>query len=129
MHQVIIAVISSIFGGAVTAFYGYKGKQVASKTDGEKTYAEYSSELFDRIDKLTQERDRSAKQVIKLQSKVDGQDRTIKEQTATIHKLEKKVDEQSAVIDRLNKQIGEMSTKLDALGKLEKEEINNDETN
>ena len=128
MHQVIIAVISSLFGGAVTAFYGYKGKQVASKTDGEKTYAEYSSELFDRIDKLTAERDKYGKQVIKLQSKVDVQDTTIKKQTETIHKLEKKVDEQSKIIDHLNRQIGEMSQKIDQLGQLEKEEIKDDES-
>ena len=125
MHQVIIAVISSIFGGAITAFYGYKGKKVSSKTDEEKTYAEYSSELFGRIDKLTAERDKYGKQVIKLQSKVDVQDTTIKKQTETIHKLEQKV-EQSEIIDRLNRQIGEMSQKIDQLGKLEKEEINDE---
>lgn len=126
MNQVIIAVISSIFGGAITAFYGYKGKKVSSKTDKEKTYAEYSSELFGRIDKLTAERDKYGKQVIKLQSQVDAQDTTIRKQTETIHKLEKKVDEQSEIIDRLNRQIGKMSQKIDQLGKLEKEEIHDE---
>ena len=126
MHQVIIAVISSIFGGAITAFYGYKGKKASSKADEEKTYAEYSSELFGRIDKLTAERDKYGKQVIKLQSQVDVQDTTIRKQTETIHKLEKKVDEQSEIIDRLNRQIGKMSQKIDQLGKLEKEEIHDE---
>lgn len=133
MHQAIVAIIGSIFGGAVTAFYGYKGKQISSKADLDKSYPDAISTLNRQIIQLTKERAKYADQSIKLQSKVENlqdtvhdQDKIIKEQTQTINALRNQVGKQSQVIGKLNAQVDKMSKKLDQLGKLEKEEIKND---
>ena len=136
MHQIIVAVIGSVFGGAVTAFYGYKGKQVSTKTDLDKSYPDAISTLNQQVTQLTEERAKYAGQSIKLQRKVDDlqdtvhdQDKIIKEQTQIINTLRDQVHKQSELIDKLNRQIGDMSKKLDRLGNLEEEEIKNDENN
>lgn len=122
-------VLGSIITGALVYLQGLN----KNNTDLVKTYAHYTPDLFKRIDNLTEERDRSAKQAIKLQKKVDGlentvneQDATIKEQTKTISELRSQITKQSKVIDKLNDRIVIMSDKLDRLGKLERKEIQNE---
>lgn len=122
-------VLGSIITGALVYLQGLN----KNNTDLVKTYAHYTPDLFKRIDNLTEERDRSAKQAIKLQKKVDGlentvneQDATIKEQTKTISELRSQITKQSKVIDELNDRIVIMSDKLDRLGKLERKEIQNE---
>lgn len=121
MQQIIIALIGSVFGGAVTAFYSYKGKRLTNTTDSEKIYADHTDDLFARIDKLTDERDKSNREAVKLQAKVEAQ-------TETISKLEKEVTEQSKIIDKLTRQIGELNEQIKKMNKLEREELNQNES-
>lgn len=133
MHWLNSLLGGGVLGSIITGTLVYLQGLNKNNTDLVKTYAHYTPDLFKRIDNLTEERDRSAKQAIKLQKKVDGlentvneQDATIKEQTKTISELRSQITKQSKVIDELNDRIGIMSDKLDRLGKLERKEIRNE---
>lgn len=130
MHWLNSLLGGGVLGSIITGALVYLQSLNKNNADLVKEYAHYTPDLFKRIDSLTEERDRSNKQAIKLQQKVDDledtvkeQDTTIKGQTKTISSLREQVAKQNDVIDELNEKIGTMSDKLDRLGKLEKKDI------
>lgn len=136
MHWLNSLLGGGVLGSIITGALVYLQSLNKNNADLVKEYAHYTPDLFKRIDNLTEERDRSAKQAIKLQKKVDElektvneQNTTIKEQTKTIGSLREQIGKQNQIIDELNNKIGQMSDKLDHLGILEKEEIKDDEIN
>lgn len=139
MHWLNSLLGGGVLGSIVTGALVYLQTINSNHTDLEKTIIgntpDRMEKLYNRIDKLTKERESYAAQSIKLQQKVDSlqdtvndQDSVIKKQTKTIKELREQVTKQSNIIDKLNAQIGKLSEKIDRLGHLEKEEIN-DETN
>ena len=70
MKEIIITVISSLLGGALGAFWNYKGKVVDSSASREDIYADHTEELFKRLDNLTNERDDLKQQNINLMNQV-----------------------------------------------------------
>ncbi len=107
-------------GGIITAALTYFSKRNESHSHTETVYADHADDLFDRIDKLTEERDKSNRQAIKLQAKVEAQ-------TMTVAKLEEKVAEQNKIIDKLTRQIGELNERIEKMSKLEREELSKNE--
>ncbi|MQS52182.1 hypothetical protein [Companilactobacillus mishanensis] len=94
MNDTFLALLSAVGGGAITGLTGVWGLHVKNRGSNEQVYAEHTDELFDRLDKITSERDDLKEQVIKLTAKVN---------------------EQTKVIDQLNKQMGELNIKFDRL--------------
>ncbi|PEH04057.1 hypothetical protein CP356_06710 [Lactobacillus sp. UMNPBX5] len=82
MKEIIITVISSLLGGALGAFWNYKGKVVDSSASREDIYADHTEELFKRLDNLTNERDDLKQQNINLMNQVDQ----LKSQTKLLEK-------------------------------------------
>lgn len=120
MHWLTTLLGGGALGGIITAALGYLSKVNDNQSHNEKVYADHTDELFERIDHLTDERDKSNRQVVKLQAKIETQNRTISS-------LKAKVDRQNEVIDKMTQQIGELSEHIKSLSKLEQEEIKSNE--
>ena len=91
MHWLNSLLGGGVLGSIITGTLVYLQGLNKNNTDLVKTYAHYTPDLFKRIDNLTEERDRSAKQAIKLQKKVDGLENTVNEQDATIKEQTKTI--------------------------------------
>lgn len=98
MKETMIALLSSIFGGALGAFYNYKGKVTTTNASREDIYAEHTQELFARLDNLTKERDDLREQNIELMSQVNA----LRKQTGL---LKKQVQNLTAQVKQLTKAI------------------------
>lgn len=98
MKEAIIALISSLFGGALGAFYNYKGKVATINTSREDIYAYHTQELFARLDNLTKERDDLKEQNIELMSQVNA----LRKQTGL---LKKQVQNLTAQVKQLTEVI------------------------
>ena len=89
-NQIIVAIISGIIGSAGTVWLQAvknKGESDKAKTSNEGIYAEHTSELLDRLDKVISERDDLKAQVMDLRQKVEDQSRVINELTTQIQGL------------------------------------------
>lgn len=98
MKEAIIALLSSLFGGALGAFYNYKGKIATTDASREDIYADHTRELFARLDNLTKERDDLKEQNIELMSQVNA----LRKQTGL---LKKQVQNLTAQVKQLTETI------------------------
>jgi len=94
MIETIQVAISAVVGGVVTGVFGVWLQRTKNKGTNESVYADHTQELFDRLDKITQERDDLKEQVIKLNNLVQ---------------------KQSNIIDSLNEQVGKLNEKFDSM--------------
>ena len=92
MKEIIITVISSLLGGALGAFWNYKGKVVDSSASREDIYADHTEELFKRLDNLTNERDDLKQQNINLMNQVKQLRSQVKNLTTQVNKLTKIIE-------------------------------------
>lgn len=92
MKEIVIAIISSLFGGALGAFFNYKGKVVTGNASLEDIYADHTRELFERLDKLTKERDELKSQNVELVSQVKQLKEQVQSLTKQVKKLTKVVE-------------------------------------
>lgn len=104
MREIVPVIISSLFGGALGAFFNYKGKAADANAFREDIYADHTEELFRRLDNLTKERDDLKAQNIELMSQVKQlktQTRQLKEQvqslTQQVKELTKVVEERKGL--------------------------------
>jgi uncharacterized coiled-coil DUF342 family protein len=90
--------VSDGIAGVLGALLGVFGTMYTAKlkhSDHEDVYADHTAELFERLDKITQERDDLKGQVIALQGKVEEQTAQIealKTQMASLTKAVKGVE-------------------------------------
>lgn len=98
MKEALIVLFSSLFGGALGAFYNYKGKVAATYASREDIYADHTRELFNRLDNLTKERDGLKEQNIELMSQV----KELRKQTGL---LKKQVQNLTAQVKQLTEVI------------------------
>ncbi|GAX04054.1 hypothetical protein IWT140_01691 [Secundilactobacillus pentosiphilus] len=96
-------VIPLLIGGAGT----WWATTVNDKTKREDVYADHMPEWWDRLDKITQERDDLKEQVNTLQIEVEKQSATIKQQSKIIDQLNESVNELKISINKTNKEIDE----------------------
>lgn len=101
MIDTIKVAISAVMGGIVTGVFGVWLQRIKNKGTNESIYADHTQELFERLDKITQERDDLKEQVMKLQNQIERQNELI--------------NKQNGIIDSLNKQVGELNTKFDLI--------------
>lgn len=92
MKEIIITVISSLLGGALGAFWNYKGKVVDSSASREDIYADHTEELFKRLDNLTNERDDLKQQNINLMNEVKQLRAQVRNLTTQVNKLTKIIE-------------------------------------
>lgn len=92
MKEIIITVISSLLGGALGAFWNYKGKVVDSSASREDIYADHTEELFKRLDNLTDERDGLKQQNINLMNQVKQLRAQVRNLTTQVNKLTKIIE-------------------------------------
>ena len=92
MKEIIITVISSLLGGALGAFWNYKGKVVDSSASREDIYADHTEELFTRLDNLTNERDDLKHQNINLMNQVKQLRAQVRNLTTQVNKLTKIIE-------------------------------------
>lgn len=92
MKEIIITVISSLLGGALGAFWNYKGKVVDSSASREDIYADHTEELFKRLDNLTNERDDLKQQNINLMNQVKQLRTQVRNLTTQVNKLTKIIE-------------------------------------
>lgn len=92
MKEIIITVISSLLGGALGAFWNYKGKVVDSSASREDIYADHTEELFKRLDNLTNERDDLKQQNINLMNQVKQLRAQVRNLTTQVNKLTKIIE-------------------------------------
>ncbi|MEK1387083.1 hypothetical protein HCZ02_09265 [Limosilactobacillus fermentum] len=107
MKEIVIAVVSSLFGGALGAFFNYKGKTVSAIASQEDVYADHTKELFKRLDKLTDERDELKDQVL--------------EQSKTIDILNGQIKQLRQDNERLIEQVRKLTEKVNDLVKADTE--------
>ncbi|GAB6091801.1 hypothetical protein [Furfurilactobacillus curtus] len=93
MNHLIETIVSVVMGSSFTGYLTYRSTIKKNQTDREDIYADHTGELWDRLDKITSERDELKAQVIKLQTKVEEQSRMIDDMTHQIGKLTKEVKE------------------------------------
>lgn len=98
MIETIRVAISAVVGGVVTGVFGVWLQRTKNKGTNESVYAEHTEDLFNRLDKITNERDDLKIQVIELKGQVE--------------KL-------NGVIDSLNEQMGKLTSKLEDFTKRE----------
>ena len=84
--------ISSLLGGALGAFWNYKGKVVDSSASREDIYADHTEELFKRLDNLTNERDDLKQQNINLMNQVKQLRAQVRNLTTQVNKLTKIIE-------------------------------------
>lgn len=99
MKEIVIAVVSSLFGGALGAFFNYKGKTVSAIASQEDVYADHTKELFDRLDKLTRERDGLKEQNIELISQV--------------HQLQQQTNQLKKQVQSLTRQVKDLTNAVE----------------
>lgn len=100
MIETIQVAISAVVGGVVTGVFGVWLQRTKNKGTNESIYADHTQELFDRMDKITRERDDLKDQVIELKGQVG--------------KL-------NGVIDSLNEQMGDLTAQLEKFTKQKEE--------
>ncbi|WP_369901895.1 hypothetical protein [Lactiplantibacillus plantarum] len=76
---VIIQSVLTFAGGFAAAYWSFKGSVKKASFSNEGIYADKTSDLFERIDKLTNERDDLKEQVMKLQGEVKDLTKAVKE--------------------------------------------------
>lgn len=90
--QDLLSFFSGIFVAAVTAVGTVKTAQAKAKSKIEDVYADHTQELFNRVDKLTTERDDLKAQVIQLQHQVSDLQDKIDSLTKAIHDVKGGLD-------------------------------------
>jgi len=81
MIDTIKVAISAVIGGVVTGVFGVWLQRVKNQSSNESVYANHTQDLFERLDKITSERDDLKNQVIELQ----GQVKTLNAQIKTLN--------------------------------------------
>ena len=76
---VIVQSVLTFAGGFVAAYWSFKGSVKKASYSNEGIYAEKTGDLFERIDRLTDERDDLKNQVMKLQDEVQDLTRAVDE--------------------------------------------------
>ena len=105
LTHLIETILSIIGGSGLASWLTYRSTVKRDNTRREDIYADHTGELWERLDKITDERDELSKTVIKLQSKVDDQSKTIREQSKVIDAFGKQVNQLSEQVKKLS---GEM---------------------
>lgn len=94
--QYVTPILSAVVGGLFGVWLQAKkniGEDQKARVSNEGIYAEHTSELLDRLDKVYGERNKLQQQVTELQLKVDEQSRTIDELNHQIGGLSDKIGE------------------------------------
>lgn len=91
MSDTIKVIVSAIGGAIVSGIFGVWLQKLKNTGSNESVYAEHTDSLWDRLDKITDERDELKEQVIRLNAKID---------------------EQSKIIDQLTRQMSTLNTKF-----------------
>lgn len=104
MKEIIVAVISSLFGGALGAFFNYKGKTVSAITSREDIYADHTEELFKRLDNLTKERDGLKEQNIELMGQVHQLQQQTNQLKKQVQSLTRQVKDLTNAVEKRDKQ-------------------------
>ncbi|WP_270529177.1 hypothetical protein [Limosilactobacillus vaginalis] len=102
MKDFIVPIVSAIFGGAITAFFNYRGKALGAFTNREDIYADHTEDLFKRLDNLTEERDELKSQNIELTSQVKQLRTQTKQLTEQVKTLTKQVESLKKIIKGSN---------------------------
>ena len=100
MHILSTIVGTLLGGGTVAALINYAGSKSSDSVKREDVYADHTQELFDRLDKLTEERDGLKDQVLEQSKTIDTLNNQIKQLRKDndrlidqVHKLTEKVNE------------------------------------
>lgn len=93
-------IISAIVGAIITGVFGVWLQRLKNQGSNENIYADHTNDLFERLDRITNERDDLKEQVIELKAQVE--------------KL-------NSVIDSLNDQMGNLTIQLNQLTNQEEE--------
>jgi len=96
--ETVRTIISAIVGAIITGVFGVWLQRLKNQGSNENIYADHTNDLFERLDRITNERDDLKEQVIELKAQVE--------------KL-------NNVIDSLNEQMGDLTTQLNKLTKQE----------
>lgn len=98
--ETIRTIISAIVGAIITGVFGVWLQRLKNQGSNENIYADHTNDLFERLDRITNERDDLKEQVIELKAQVE--------------KL-------NSVIDSLNEQMGNLTNQLNKFTKQEEE--------
>lgn len=101
MMSILQYAVPAIIGGAATWW-------ATSKNDGtqrEDVYADHMPEMWDRLDKISRERDDLKIQVESLQEQVNKQSLTIEKQSKIIDQLNRSINGLKKSIDKTNKEL------------------------
>ena len=96
--ETVRTIISAIVGAIITGVFGVWLQRLKNQGSNENIYADHTNDLFERLDRITNERDDLKEQVIELKAQVE--------------KL-------NNVIDSLNEQMGDLTTQLNKFTKQE----------
>lgn len=99
--MVLANILSAVLGGGtVAALINYAGSKSSDSVKREDVYADHTQELFDRLDKLTEERDGLKDQVLEQSKTIDTLNTQIKQLRQDndrlidqVHKLTEQVNE------------------------------------
>lgn len=97
-QETIRTLISAISGAVITGIFGVWLQRLKNQGSNENVYADHTNDLFERLDRITNERDDLKEQVIELK--------------AQVQKL-------NSVIDSLNKQMGSLTSQVSKFTKEE----------
>ncbi|MQS88293.1 hypothetical protein [Companilactobacillus mishanensis] len=90
MNDTLKIIISAIGGAIVSGIFGVWGQKLKNTSSNESVYAEHTDIMWDRLDKITNERDELKEQVIKLNAKIDEQSKIIDQLTRQMSALNSK---------------------------------------
>lgn len=99
-QETIRTLISAIGGAVITGVFGVWLQRLKNQESNENVYADHTNDLFERLDKITSERDDLKEQVIELKAQVE--------------KL-------NSVIDSLNEQMVNLTAQLNEFTKQKEE--------
>ncbi|GEO58464.1 hypothetical protein [Companilactobacillus bobalius] len=99
-QETIRTLLSAISGAVITGIFGVWLQRLKNQGSNEGVYADHTNDLFERLDRITNERDDLKEQVIELK--------------AQVQKL-------NSVIDSLNKQMGSLTSQVSKFTEQEEE--------
>lgn len=104
MKELLVPIISALFGGALGAFYNYKGKKDSNIATRENIYADHTEKLWERLDNLSTERDELKAQNIELNAQVKQLTKQTRELKNQVSDLKKQVHELTMQISHFVKE-------------------------
>ncbi|QLL69802.1 hypothetical protein [Lactobacillus sp. 3B(2020)] len=105
--QIATLVVTFLSGGGITGLFTYMQSRRDDRTQREEVYADHMPDLFERLDRLTDEREELKKQNTELSAQVSS--------------LKSQVDSLNSVIDALNRQVAKLTEELKSRGDIEDE--------